>query len=83
MVINIFVNLHRILIQKLYSNILQKKIYKRKKSLKKTSDALIKIKNSVPKIIFRAKNIIVTLRNKSQISRWLEIYPEGEYTINY
>ena len=64
-------------------NIMDKKIYKRKKSLKQTRDALIKIKNSVPKIIFRAKNTIITLRNKSQISRWLEIYPEGKYTINY
>jgi hypothetical protein len=55
----------------------------RKKSLKKTLDAIIKIKNSTPKIIFRAHNIVVTLRNKSQINRWLEIYPEGKYTINY
>ena len=64
-------------------NIMDKKKYKRKKSLKQTRDALIKIKNSVPKIIFRANNTIVTLRSKSQISRWLEIYPEGKYTINY
>ena len=62
---------------------MDKKIYKRKKSLKQTRDALIKIKNSVPKIIFRANNTIVTLRSKSQIGRWLEIYPEGKYTINY
>jgi len=61
----------------------EKKIYKRKKSLKQACDALIKIKNSVPKIIFRANNIIVTLRSKGQLRRWLEIYPEGEYTINY
>jgi hypothetical protein len=62
---------------------MDKKKYKRKKSLKQTRDALIKIKNSVPKIIFRANNTIVTLSSKSQISRWLEIYPEGKYTINY
>ena len=62
---------------------MEKKKYKRKKSLKQTSDVIIKIKSSVPKIIFRANNIIITLRSKSQISRWLEIYPEGEYTINY
>jgi hypothetical protein len=62
---------------------MDKKKYKRKKSLKQTRDALIKIKNSVPKIIFRANNTIVTLRSKSQISRWLEIYPEVKYTINY
>ena len=64
-------------------SIMEIKKYKRKKSLKQTRDALIKIKNSVPKIIFRANNTIVTLRSKSQISRWLEIYPEGKYTINY
>ena len=61
---------------------MDKKKYKRKKSLKQTRDALIKIKNSVPKIIFRANNTIITLRDKTQISRWLEIYPEGKYTIN-
>ena len=61
----------------------ERKKYKRKKSLKQKCDAIIKIKNSVPKIVFRAKNIVVTLRSKSQISRWIEIYPEGKYTINY
>lgn len=57
------------------------KTYKRKKSLKKTLKIIKDIKDSAPKIIFKAKNIIVTLRNKSQLATWLEIYPEGEYTI--
>jgi len=57
------------------------KNYKRKKSLKKTLKIIKDIKDSAPKIIFKAKNIIVTLRNKSQLATWLEIYPEGEYTI--
>ena len=62
---------------------MEKKKYKRKKSLKKTLDALLQIKNSVPKIIFRAQNIVVTLKSKNQLNRWLELYPEGKYTINY
>ena len=88
-VINIVVSLHKNLINKLYNNIMErkkykrKKIYKRKKSLKKTLDTIIEMKNSAPKIVFRAQNIVVTLRNKNQINRWLEIYPEGKYTINY
>ena len=88
-VINIVVSLHKNLINKLYNNIMErkkykrKKIYKRKKSLKKTLDTIIEMKNSAPKIVFRAHNIVVTLRNKNQINRWLEIYPEGKYTINY
>ena len=79
---NIVVYLHKNFINKLY-NIMSKKKYIRKKSLKKTLDAIIKIKNSAPKIVFRAHNIVVTLRNKSQINRWLKIYPEGKYTINH
>tara|TARA_Y100000385_G_C12592889_1_gene425463 strand:- start:185 stop:373 length:189 start_codon:yes stop_codon:yes gene_type:complete len=55
----------------------------RKRSLKKTWDTIKEIKNRTPKIIFRAHNIVVTLRNKTQLNRWLEIYPEGKYTINY
>ena len=82
-VINIVVSLHKNLINKLYNNIVERKKYKRKKSLKKTLDTIIEMKNSAPKIVFRADNIIVTLRNKNQINRWLEIYPEGKYTINY
>ena len=55
----------------------------KKRSLKKTWDAIKEIKNRTPKIIFRAHNIVVTLRNKTQLNRWLKIYPEGKYTINY
>ena len=59
------------------------KKYKRRQSLKKTRQKLQEIKNSVPKIIFKAQNLVVTLKNKSQLNRWLEIYPEGTYQINY
>ena len=59
-----------------------KKKYKRRKSLKKTIQEINVIKKSVPKIIFRAKNLVVTLKNKEQIKRWLELYPEGTYQIN-
>jgi hypothetical protein len=59
-----------------------KKKYKRKKSLKKTIQEINVIKKSVPKIIFRAKNLVVTLKNKEQIKRWLELYPDGTYQIN-
>jgi len=59
-----------------------KKKYKRKKSLKKTIQEINVIKKSVPKIIFRAKNLVVTLKNKDQIKRWLELYPDGTYQIN-
>ena len=55
----------------------------RKRSFKKTLETIKEIKNSTPKIIFKAHNIVVTLRNKTQLNRWLEIYPEGKYTINY
>jgi len=56
---------------------------KRKKSLKRTYDALIKIKSKVPKIIFKAQNLVVTLKNENQLNKWLELYPQGKYTINY
>ena len=59
-----------------------KKKYKRKKSLKKTIQEINVIKKSVPKIIFRAKNLVVTLKNKEQIKRWIELYPDGTYQIN-
>ena len=59
-----------------------KKKYKRKKSLKKTIQEINLIKKRVPKIIFRAKNLVVTLKNKDQIKRWLELYPDGTYQIN-
>ena len=59
-----------------------KKKYKRRKSLQKTIQEINLIKKSVPKIIFRAKNLVVTLKKKDQIKRWLELYPEGTYQIN-
>ena len=59
------------------------KKYKRKKSLKKAYDALKKINKRVPKIIFKAHNLVVTLTKESQLKRWLELYPNGKYTINY
>ena len=59
-----------------------KKKYKRKKSFKKTIQEINLIKKSVPKIIFRAKNLVVTLKNKDQIKRWLDLYPDGTYQIN-
>ena len=61
---------------------MEKKKYKRKKSLKKTYDTIKKIKSGVPKIIFKAQNLVVTLNNESQLDKWLKIYPEGTYTIN-
>lgn len=60
---------------------MEQKKYKRKNSLKKTMKILDNIKNSAPKIIFKAQNLVVTLRNKSQLSRWLQLYPDGKYTI--
>ena len=82
-VINIVVYLHNNKLIKLYKKIMESKKYKRRSSFKKTWETIKEIKNSTPKIILRAKNIVVTLRNKNQLSRWLEIYPEGKYTINY
>ena len=61
---------------------MERKKYKRKKHLKKALDKIKMIKKSVPKIIFKANNLVVTLKNKKQLSRWLEIYPDGKYIIN-
>ena len=82
-VINIVVYLHKYLLKKLYINYYGDKKKYKKRSFKKTWDTIKEIKNRTPKIIFRAHNIVVTLRNKTQLNRWLEIYPEGKYTINY
>lgn len=68
--------------KKLVTNKLEVKKYKRKKSLKKTIETFNKMKNNVPNIIFRAEKLIVTLKNKHQLDKWLEIYPNGVYTIN-
>ena len=59
------------------------KKYKRKKHVKKALLKIESIKKSVPKIVFKANNFVVTLKNKDQLSRWLEIYPEGKFNINY
>lgn len=56
---------------------------RRKKSLKSTYESLLKIKNKVPKIIFKAQNLVVTLKNENQLKKWLQLYPQGKYTINY
>lgn len=57
--------------------------YKRKKNIIKALDKIEMIKRSVPRIVFKANNLVITLKNKSQLSRWLEIYPDGKYQINY
>ncbi len=48
----------------------------------KREKILNEIKNTTPSIVFKARNLIVTLRNKSQLKTWLNLYPEGTYTIN-
>ena len=65
----------------MFSEMVEVKKYKRKKSLKKTLNTVIEIKNSTPKIIFKAESLVVTLRNKAQLNRWLKIYPNACYTI--
>ena len=54
---------------------------KRKKSLSKKNKIIAEIKKRTPKIVFTAKNLIVTLRNRNQLDRWLEIYPDGKYVV--
>ena len=54
----------------------------RKKSIKKTLQKIKEIKASTPKIIFTAQNLVVTLKNRTQLRRWLQLYPEGKYIIN-
>ena len=56
---------------------------KRRIAKSKREKILNEIKNSTPSIVFKARNLIVTLRNKSQLKTWLSLYPEGTYTINY
>ena len=55
---------------------------KRRIAKSKREKILNEIKNSTPSIVFKARNLIVTLRNKSQLKTWLGLYPEGTYTIN-
>ncbi|MDC3305882.1 hypothetical protein OAV36_03050 [Flavobacteriales bacterium] len=54
---------------------------KRKKSIIKQEKILKEIKSRTPKIVFTVKNLIVTLRNRNQLDRWLEMYPDGQYVI--
>ena len=53
----------------------------RKKTTRKRDEILAEIKKRTPKIVFTAKNLIVTLRNSNQLDRWLEIYPDGKYVV--
>jgi len=69
-------------IKKNYTKMTVKK-YKRKQHLIKALRKIESIKKSVPKIVFKANNLVVTLKNKRQLNRWLEIYPEGTYSVNY
>jgi hypothetical protein len=54
---------------------------KRKKSIIKQEKILKEIKSRTPKIVFTVKNLIVTLGNRNQLDRWLEMYPDGQYVI--
>ena len=53
----------------------------RKKSKLKTMKIIDAIKKGTPRIIFKTRSFIVTLRNKDQLSRWLKMYPESTYEI--
>ena len=55
---------------------------KRKKSFKTALKKIKKMRTSVPRIIFKTKNLIVTLKHKRQLDRWIKLYPDGEYVIN-
>ena len=54
---------------------------KRKKSIIKQEKILKEIKSRTPKIVFTVKNLIVTLRSRNQLDRWLEMSPDGQYVI--
>ena len=54
---------------------------KRKKSIIKQEKILKEIKSRTPKIVFTVKNLIVTLKNRNQLDKWLELYPDGKYVI--
>ena len=55
---------------------------KRRKSFKKALKKIKQMRNSVPRIIFKTKNLIVTLKHKRQLNKWIKLYPDGEYVIN-
>jgi hypothetical protein len=46
---------------------------------RKAEKILDKIKNNSPSIIFKTKTMIVTLKTKEQLKKWLDMYPTGEY----
>ena len=48
---------------------------------KKAEKILEKIKNNTPSIIFKTKGLIVTLKTKEQLKRWLDKYPTGKYEL--
>ena len=41
----------------------------------------IQILKKYTKNSFTARNLILTLRNRSQLDKWLKIYPDGVYII--
>tara|TARA_B100000965_G_C19354896_1_gene653442 strand:+ start:363 stop:548 length:186 start_codon:yes stop_codon:yes gene_type:complete len=59
-----------------------KKVKYKRKKLDAAYKSIMAIKNSVPKIIFKTKNMVVTLKTKSQLDKWLRLYPEGTFIIN-
>lgn len=59
------------------------KIYRRKKTLKKVQEVIDKINKSTPKFTFKHENMIVNLRNKDQLKTWLDLYPDGNFVVNY
>ena len=63
-------------------NLFKTKEAKRRIAKSKRLKILKEIKDSTPAIVFKAHNLVVTLRNKSQLNTWLKLYPEGTYTIN-
>mgnify|MGYP006238771645 CR=1 FL=1 len=52
-----------------------------KKSISKKEKIIAEIKRRTPKIIFTAKNLIVTLINRNQLDKWLEMSHDGQYVI--
>jgi|TARA_B110000196_G_scaffold311456_1_gene315452 hypothetical protein len=54
---------------------------KRKKLAAKKEKIIREIKARTPNIIFTANNLIVTLRNRNQLAKWLEMYPDGKYVM--
>ena len=47
----------------------------------KAKKILAKIKNNSPSIIFKTKDMTVTLKTKEQLKKWLDMYPTGQYTL--